>query len=260
MASFPPVPVDTPSPRGLRYGLLTAANGPLDLPEHARGGSIVYEPVSCGFARLDTVECSASDGPTMDDADDLVYADAFLAYATYVCGSVGKSPAQMEDKVRQRLANGEQTIAEAGLADALSLAAVPLVPGDADDFRQVIGELEQWLYGIDGAAYGNRGYLHAPIRYAVLAARNGLLIADGPAYRTPIGTIWSFGGGYPDDGRIFVTGNTTVYRSPDVDVPPAREVFNRSTNQYRMLAQREYAVAYDCVAAVADYTGDPAAS
>ena len=261
MADMPAVPVDAPVSRGLRYGLLTAANGPFELPEKARTGGLVYEPVACGFARQYPADCD--DNPPakqFDTGDDLVFADPFIAYATYVCGPVGHTPDQMQAKVRQRLANGEQTIAEAGLIDALTPVAHSLAAPDPTHFRSVVGELEQWLYGIDGASYGNRGYLHAPARYATLAAFSGVLVPDGPLYRTQLGTIWSFGGGYPDDGRIWVTGNTTVWRSADMNIPPANEVLDREANQYNMLAEREYAIAYDCVAGVAHFTGDVPAS
>lgn len=261
MAWMPATVVAPPAPRGLRYGLLTAANGPLDLPPHAGGGGITYEPVSCGFARLYPAECDGD--PTakvFDTGDALVVGEPFIAYATYQCLSVGHTADEMTAKVRQRLANGEQTIAEAGLAAILEAEAEPLTAPDPDHFRSVLGELEQWLYGIDGAAYGNRGYLHAPARYATLAAFSGALVPDGPIYRTQLGTVWVFGGGYPDDGRIWITGNTTVWRATDVLVPPAGQTFDRAANQYNLLAEREYAVAFDCVAGVSQFTGDVPAS
>jgi hypothetical protein len=257
MAFMPSTVVDAPASRGLRYGLLTAANGPLTLPDHGRAGGVTYEPVSCGFARMYPVDCT-TDPPAkvFDPGDEWVAADPFIAYATYVCTPVGHTGADLEARVRQRLTNGEQTIAEAGLAAALEAAAETVSAPEPDHFRSVVGALEQWLYGLDGAAYGNRGYLHAPARYATLAAFSGVLVADGPVYRTQLGTIWSFGGGYPDDGRIWASGNTTVWRSTDIAIVPAGAALDRATNQYRLIAEREYAVAFDCVAAVAQFVGD----
>ncbi len=63
-----------------------------------------------------------------------------------------------------------------------------------------------------------------------------------------MGTVWAFGGGYPDDGTIYISGQPTVWRSSDVFVAPASGAFDRLTNQYNMIAEREYAVAYDCLA------------
>lgn len=248
MALVPAPLVPAPEPRATRYGLLTAANGPLDLPPHGAGGGIRYEPVSCGVAHTFPVECD--DTPpekTFDPNDDVVDAAPFLVYASLTCGSVGHTPGELEDKVRRRLAAGEQTQVEAALADVLSADATALTAPDPTAVASVVGELEAWLY----ARYGHVGYLHAPVRAAAAAQEASLLLRDGPVWRTAMGTIWVFGGGYPDDDTVYITGQVTVWRSPDVQVPPAGQVFDRVTNQYALLAEREYAVAYDCVAASA---------
>lgn len=261
MALVPTSLVEAPAPRGLRYGLLTAAVGPLDLPApHGLGGGVQYEPVTCGFARHYPIECPVGVTPEskmFDPADPLTVADPFVVYATYQCTSVGHTAAELEAKVRQRLANGEQTIAESALADILAAGATPLVAPDPTSIESVVGELEEWLYGIATANYGAVGYLHAPARFAAALAFAGLLVKDGPVYRTQMGTVWSIGGGYPDDGTIYISGQTTVWRSVDILVPPVRETFDRATNQYLAIAEREYAVAYDCVAASATFEASP---
>lgn len=257
MAIVPAPIVTAPEPRGLRYGLLTAANGPIDLPSpHGRGGGVRYDPVSCGFARLYPVECPADVVPVekmFDDADSIITAEPFVAYATYVCGAAGYSAAELEAKVARRLANGEQTIAESAMATVLAAGAVGLAAPDPTSIESVVGELEQWLYGINGAAYGNVGYLHAPVRFEPYASFFGLIQKDGALLRTHMGTIWVFGGGYPDDDTIYISGQVTVWRSPDVVIPPALQGFDRQLNQYNLLAERDYAVAYDCVAASAEF-------
>jgi hypothetical protein len=256
----PPQVVPAPEPRGLRYGLLTAATGPLDLPTHGLAGGIIYEPVSCGHARAYPTLCHTDErvsGKTFDPNDAAISRDSFIAYATIACGSAGKTPADLETRVRRRHANGEQTVVESAMAAILSAGATHLVaPGTS--IVDVIGELEQWLYGADTTApadamYGNIGYIHASPRIAAYASEADLIVSDGPLLRTRMGTIWVFGGGYPDDGTIFISGNVTVWRSPDVFVPPVVQSLNRITNQYHVLAEREYAVSYDCVAAQATF-------
>jgi hypothetical protein len=240
--------VPSPEPRAVRYGLLAAANGPLDLPPHGAGGGVSYEPVSCGVAHTFPVECDTTPPEKVfDPGDDWVDAAPFLVYASLACGSAGHTPAELEGKVRRRLAAGEQTQAEAALADVIAADPALAVLTSADDGSIVaaVAELEQWLY----ERYGYVGYLHAPPRAAAYAMDHGLLLRDGPVWRTAMGSVWVFGGGYPDDGLIHITGQVTVWRSPDVQVPPAGQVFNRTTNQYALLAEREYAVAYDCLAA-----------
>lgn len=256
--AFIPAPIlAAPIARGRRYGLLTAANGPVDLPDRGQAAGIVYEPVTCGVTRSYPIECPADVTPpdkVFDPADDFVEAEAFLVYATYRCGAAGNTAASIEEKVRRRLENAEQVGAEAGFAAVLAAAATPISAGEPDSIRSVVGELEQWLYGADGAGYGFGGFLHAPIRAAAYAAHAGLLIKQGIYWQTALGTTWVFGGGYPDDGSIYITGQVTVWRSPDLIVPPTGQTFDRRLNQYNALAERTYAVAYDCAAAVADFT------
>ena len=254
--------IEGPAPLGLRYGLFTAATGPLSIEqnigEHALGSGVRYKPTTCGNARRYPIECLAGEEPTdktCDEPDDYVDSDAFIVYASWECRSVGQTPEQLETSVRQRLANGEQNGAEAGLAAQLNAGATPLVADDPDSIRSTFGELEQWLYGIDTAGYGNVGFIHAPPRVAAAAHGSGVIRLDGRVWKTPMGTIVVFGGGYPDDGRIYISGQVTVWRADDILVPPARQTFNHTTNTYRLLAEREYIVAYDCVAASVVYTG-----
>ena len=257
MANLPPMIVNAPEPRGLRYGLLVAAAGPLDLPAHGLAAGLLYQPVSCGHSHLYDVECTDGVTPAskvFDPAETYVHAAPFVAYATLTCGRTGKSAAEMRTQVLRRLANGEQSTAEAGLAAALAGSAVPITPADPLDIRSAFGALEQWLYGDDGAAYGNAGYLHLPPRYANYAASHGILFRDGLLWRTHMGTVVVFGGGYPDNGSIYISGHTTVWRAPDINVPDPDQTFDRTTNEFRLLAEREYAVAFDCVAAVAQFT------
>lgn len=260
MALIPRQVVPAPEPRGLRYGLLTAATGPLDLPSpHGRGGGVTYDPVSCGFARLYPVECDGTPPEKeFDPADGYVNADPFVAYATYICGSVGSTQAELETKVQRRLANGEQSVAEQALWTLMEADtdAVDATPTDTGSLVDVVSALEDWLYGDGGAAYGNIGFLHASPGAAAHAMADQLLVRDGAIWRTAMGTIWVFGGGY-GAGTVRISGNVTVWRSPDVLTPPAAQVFDRSNNEYRLLAEREYAVAYDCVTAFSTYTEAP---
>lgn len=249
MAFVPMTVVPAPEPRGARYGLFTAAAGPLDLPPRGRAGGVQYEPVSCGRARLYEVACDDSPASkTFDSADAVVEAEPFAVYATYVCGAAGHTGAALEDKVLRRLANGEQAAAEQALATGLATAATPVTAPDPSHLPSVVGELQAWLYGVGAgqAAYGNVGYLHAPARLESYASDHGLIVRDGQVLRTQLGTVWIFGGGYPDDGTVYISGHVTVWRDPQVLVSPAAQVLDRTTNEYRLLAEREYAVAWDC--------------
>lgn len=264
MAIVPAPTVPAPEPLGQRYGLLTAAAGPLDLPAlGGYGGGVTYDPVSCGGAhRLDSA-CLAPDPEDrpvkiFDPADDWVQAAPFVTYASLTCGSVGYGPGEAEAKVMRRLVNGEQSQVEQQLGEILETAAVAVAAGDPANLLHVVGSLEQWLYG-GGAGeqgYGNVGYLHLPLRFAAQSDLLGLRREDaaGGRYRTKLGTVVVFGD-YPDDGSIFITGHVTLWRAAEPNVSPRNQVLNRTTNQLYMLAEREWAVAYDCTAGVAVYTG-----
>ena len=260
MAIVPAPVVPAPAPLGLRYGLLTAAIGPLSLSsvQGGLGGGVRYLPETCGRTRTYPVDCPADVDPptkTFDPNDDLIDADPFVVYASLQCGASGFTAAELEAKVRRRYANGEQSGVESEFGDILAAAADPLTAPDPSSIESVVGELEQWLYG-SGANYGNIGYLHAPIRVMAHAAFAGMLVQDRNLWKTQMGTIWVFGGGYPDDGTIYITGQVTLWRADDIVVPPVDQTFDRATNQYKLVAEREYAAAYDCAAASAVF--DPA--
>jgi hypothetical protein len=254
VALYPAPVVVAPEPRGLRYGLLTAANGPLALPDRAAGGGLLYEPVTCGTARAYPVVCD--DTPptkTFDSIADYVEVDPFWVYSAAVCGAAGTTSAEMERKVRRYLEAGEQPAVEGQLAVDLAAASpFGLTASDPDDLQSVVGELEQWLYGTVG--YGYTGYIHAPIRYGAYALGSAVAIKDSTLWRTPNGSIWVWGN-YPDDGTLYITGQVTVWRSAEVNVPPPDQTFNRTTNQRYAVAERVYLVAWDCH--VADISFDP---
>lgn len=256
MVITPPYVVSSPEPTGLRYGLF-AVSGIIDLPEHAISGGITYEPVTCGFARTYETMCHTDErlaSKVFDENDDWINRDSFVVYSSLVCGSAGKTQEELRTKVLRRLANGEQSQAETALNTIMATAGTALTP-PGTTIADTVGELEQWLYGTGPGdqRYGNCGYLHASPRMLSYAMDAELVHPDGPMLRTRMGTYWVFGGGYQDDGRIYISGNVSVWRSPDVLVPDISQTLDRTTNQYYVVAEREYAVSYDCVAAYATY-------
>lgn len=273
MAGIIPGPlIPGPEPIGRRYGLLSAAAGPIDLPPHGRGGGVRYVPVTCGEATPYPIDCSGGfvDHAEKDvDSETPVFdARPFMVTASIECGSVGYTEAQNEARVQRRLANGEQGAAELALwTGATSVGGTSLdienlqdsavdVAVDSSDFTAVLAGLEDWLYLQQG--YGNIGYLHAPVLTAAWAGDHHAVEKDGPLKKTPYGSIWIFGGGYPGTGAggaeppaggayIYITGQVTVWRASDVFTYPPEQTMDRSTNQILLLAEREYAIGFDCV-------------
>lgn len=276
MAGIIPGPL-VPGPEAVRrrYGLLTAASGPLDLPVKGKAGGLRYVPVTCGSARLFPIECPADQQAQYnkigDPNDPEIGALPFTVYASIDCGAAGYTEAEFEAKVTRRLENGEQGAVEFALwtgVTELGINSIPLgidsfasapddvvVPDDSNPVA-VLAAVEDWVYQIQG--YGNAAYVHAPVSVASWMADHNLVIDDGPIKRTPYGSVWVFGGDYPGTGDgnddppvggayLYVTGQVTVWRSPDVFVFPADQTMDRTLNQRTLLAEREYAVGVDCL-------------
>lgn len=180
---------------------------------------------------------------------------------------MGFTAAEFEARVRRRLDNGEQGAAELALWTGLdpdgNALGIPNLADTADDLtvdsldiRSVVAGLEDWAYRVQG--YGHVAYIHAPVSVAAWAADAGLVIQDGPLKVTPYGSVWIFGGGYPGTGAsgapapdggayLHVTGQVQVWRAPDPVVYPANQTMNRTTNQRLLIAEREYAISFDCM-------------
>lgn len=261
-----------PEPIGRRYGILTAAAGPIELPRGGRGGGVRYVPVTCGTARLWPIVCvDGVPGATAKEFDprpDVFDAEPFLVYGSVNCGRIGYAAEEFQAMAMRNLADGEQGAVELALWTGEDEAGNPLgitnladtavtVPVAADgDFTAVVAALEAYAYRTAG--YGNVAYIHAPTEAASWAADHYLIVKDGPLLKTPLGSIWIFGGGYPGTGEagaeppgggfyMHVTGQVTVWRAGEVAINPVDQSMDRSTNEVLVLAEREYAVGFDCL-------------
>lgn len=263
-----------PEPVGRRYGLLSAAAGPIDLPPHGDGGGVRYVDVACGVAHSWPIACEAgelvSERKQFDPDNPTTEAVGFTVYGALDCGSVGYSGSEFMRDTERRLVNGEQGAAERALWTGTSDVsgtplgipnftddATPIALADEGDIAAVVSGLEEWIYTTQG--YGYTAYIHAPVAVAAWAASLYLVVKDGNLLKTPYGSIWVFGGGYPGTGAggaappaggqyIVVTGQTTVWRSADIFTSPVPQVLDRATNQYQLLSERQYAIGFDCFA------------
>jgi hypothetical protein len=240
----------------------------VDLPERGNGGGIRYVPMTCGTARPYGVNCYsgevAAPAKTLDGVADAVEAGVFLALATVACNAVGWTEAEYQQMARTRLASGEQGAVEEALwtgldfeGNALEIVALSEAPEtvtihDDLDMIHIVAALEDFAYREQG--YGHAAYIHAPVIANAYAAEANLIVQDGNLQRTPYGSVWVFGGGYPGTGvdgaappaggtYLHITGQTTVWRSPEESVYSA---FDTETNQRMVVAERAYAVAFDC--------------
>lgn len=142
----------------------------------------------------------------------------------------------------QNLRLNEQQLVEAHFAGRLLADAV--TPTAVGDFVAAVAELE---VGIGEA--GIPGVIHASRRFAPYAAAANLLVSSGPLLKTPLGTLWTFGGGYDAvlDSTLIATGAVTVWRG---------ETFVKSTaapeiNLRAAIAERVVVAGYECLLAAA---------
>jgi hypothetical protein len=262
-AMTPGADVPAPEPIGRRYGLFDAASGPLDLPRQGEGGGVRFVPVGCGEAFAYGVACyTSSDEPAdkpLDGDNPLVETGVFAAVSTLLCSAVGYSLGEMQAKIRRRLEGGEQAAVEAALWTGLNMdgddLGTPSLSGEAEAVQtgynpelitDVLGALERYAYTTQ--QYGGRAYIHAPVEVAAFAAEAGLVLPEGPRKVTPMGSIWVFGA-YPS-GEVIVTGQTTVWRAPSIEV---YDSFENATNQRLLVAERAYSVAFECFAGRAEF-------
>jgi hypothetical protein len=249
-----------------RVGLFDVSTGPLDLPVHARAGGIQYQTSVCKDPHCYAVTCIGDHtSKTLNDGLALITGDPFVIYSDLLCSPVGIK----EDEVRQylftRLSMGEQLVVESTFSQQLCGQAPGLsnnsgitgIVTPATDPVDAVSQLEAALY----ATYGPVGVLHVPYRFAPYF-NNLWLIEDKygnePFYRTDLGTKVNFGnyaglstsGGNPTAGSmyIYITGQTTVWRTPDSELFVANivDTLNRTHNQFTAVMEREYIVSFDC--------------
>lgn len=273
VATIPPVLVEKPTPSlPLRYGLFQAAVGPLDLPVHARNGGLRYVTSLCddGFGyEINCIGSTVSKAAEFSAGTATVLGLPFIVAATVTCGTVGFTYEEQRAFVLERLRGVEQSLVESIFSDSTfgqqpglrAADGIVTVAGAGDTVVDVLSELERARYcGAVGntARYGPPGYLHAPIPVFNALKSEHMIDFDGTRWRTPMGTVVSAGcysnndpaGVAPADGVfwMYLTGQTTIWRTPDseVQIAPVEGSLNRTTNQMLMLAEREYVVTYEC--------------
>ena len=266
MVMIPGQIVTAPEPLRRRYGIFDWAIGPLDLPLHGEAGGVRYVPAACGGQTYAYgVNCYTAEtlpAKPKDSDNEEIETGVFALFSTLACGAVGYTNAELEAKARRRLDGSAQWGIEQALwtgedfeGNALgirSLDSEAVDIGTVTDpdglglITDVVATLERYAYTEQG--YGFSAYIHAPIEVAAFAAESGLVLADGQRKVTPMGSVWAFGA-YPP-GRIIVTGQTTLWQSPDIALASA---LDRVTNEQLLLAERTYAVSFDCFAGSVDF-------
>ena len=254
----------------LKYGLKSVAKSfPGTVDSHWRSGGVQFMSNACADANLWFEDCGSPGTKAEPPEPTLKEFDPFTAYADWLCGPLGMTPAEREAKSRMALDCAEdrqiedffyQNYLSGGGAIALN------TEGTAVSLAAGVGMLEAAM----GLAHCGEPTIHAPREIGALAARFNLTYGSGSILRTPLGSPWIFGSGYgneaPDGGItvsgvawLYATGPIYLIQSEVFMVPPTfADALNRTNNEVRWEASRTSLVAEDsCVLyAVAVLTSD----
>lgn len=247
MPIAPPIALGAPptNKAALRYSLLTAAVGPLDMPDGARLADLAYTVPWCGpggsayIPECDTVK-------TPEGGLDLADGIATVVERGFECNALGLSPADAEQLMRDRLEVSEAGLLERALATYFA-ASTPTDLGTAATMTAAVSAMETEAYVTQG--YPLTAFIHAPIGAFAYLANEYLITRESATglWRTNLGTVVAPNMGLTD--HAYVTGLTVVWRAPTPFIPSAAEALDRTDNRYKMIGQRDYTVAWECFTA-----------
>lgn len=262
----PPVYVQPPQPEPSRFGLFSVATMLGDEPSRWKVG-VEYEPLPCDVAELASYHCDDDEEVgyplSIRDGEGLVQVEPFVVYGTYGCNTQSRPIDEAEQRARWHLQMGEERAVERAIA-AGGFGNAPTFQG-ADDLTPAAGAVSAargfaLLESLLGSEYGGVGVIHAPRLLVPAIAGGRLAERQGQRLETLVGTYVVAGGGYdianvgpaghpPDEGEawLYATSRPTIRRG-EVYVTPDREHFIvRPSNDVEIVAQRAYAVAWECV-------------
>lgn len=254
--------VEAPPIGQRRYGLFDVAAS-REMPRQVIASGLQFVVDHCGGnAEVYDQTCVASPEKTAHEGSDLVGADPFWIVARKRCGTVGRSGEDMLRAVREQLGTMEQTLVEDVFWDGGGLAITPTLTGSgatvvvptAPGAGAAISALEAAFYAVSGYS----GVIHVnTVAEGALAYARMLDRREAGVWKTPKGTSVSLGDGYGLTGPAaaapaagfawaFITAPVTMWRSGVLPQPDPRQTLDRTLNQWDVVAEEVFAVAYDC--------------
>lgn len=263
----PPIYVQPPVPDAARFGLFSVATMLGDEPDRWKVG-VQYEPIPCDAADLAAYECDIDDYDAgyplaIRDGEGLVEVEPFLVYGSYGCKSLSRPIEEAEQRARWHLQLGEERAVERAIA-AGGFGSSPTFQG-ADDLTPAGGAVDivagfALLESLLGSEYGGVGVIHAPKLLSAPASYSGLVDRQGSHLETVVGTYVAFGGGYdianagpnatsPVDGEawLYATSRPVIRRGEVYVTPDDDHFLHKGNNDIEIVAQRAYAVSWECV-------------
>ena len=261
--------ISAPAPPARRYGILTAAAslGTLDAQGVASGYTFAAEDCGMNVVPYDPT-CTPGAQPlkTFTPGTDYVESDPYWLIASYQCGTVGTTQADVTRRVTKRYQAGVQNRLEsviwngggfAGVTPTLSgSGATVVIPGGGltPGAGAAVSALEDAFYG----AHGYVGTIHVSTRAEAAVEYAGMVKSTGGAgqLKTPLGSVWSFGAGYDITGPADVApaaGFAWAFMTPavhlwstSVDQPDPTATLDRVNNQWMALAETVWMHSWIC--------------
>lgn len=244
--------VAAPTPVPYRFGIFSVAT---PLPEgdgRWEGGGMEWVSEACVTPAFTNNECVDPSAPELVAQGMCVIMsyDPFTVYAVNN-DSAGKTRDLTEaaNIARARLEASEQF----GVEEKLWALLTPTTEVAATSPAMGLALVEQMLT----ESYPSMGVVHMSRLTATLLGELGIVHAEGNRLVTTLGTPVVAGGGYgqvngvePTDAAIYGTGPLVLLRGT-VDTVRG---FNRDVNSHYTIAQRPYAVGWDCSVVGATFT------
>lgn len=259
-----PQEVPAPAPPSRRYGLFDAAIMPGALSGGVVASGLTFPAEDCGVnVTLYNPTCAAphAEKPFVEGMQ-WVESAPYWALASYQCGTVGTTSADVARRVRKRYDAGSQWAIESTLWSGNSMPGVPSLTGAgatvvtpaAPGAGAAIAALEEAFYN----QHGYVGTIHMNTTGYGAVRDAGLLDRNGAAGRlvTPLGSTWSIGAGYGTDGPDGVdpaAGFVWAFMTPQVYLwetqvpqPDPVQTLDRLHNQWMAVAESVWAHAWLC--------------
>lgn len=252
---------EVPTPGALRYGLFNAATV-RSLGTRGIGAGVQFLVDHCEAASIYDQTCLVNPVKPVIEGTELMGADPFTLVARKRCGTVGRTPEEMQAAADSVLYTSAQTLVEAVIWDGaggaitvdptLTAAGATIVTPAAPGAGTAIAALEEAFYSVNGYV----GTIHVNTRAYAAAAYSNLVEHKTGQLVTPLGSVWSFGAGYGLTGPAdvapaggfawaFMTSAVTVWES-EIFRQDVRRTMDRSANQWDAISERVYAATWDC--------------
>lgn len=274
-----PQEIAAPAAPARRYGIFDAAIRPGALSDGVIASGLVFAAEDCGIATTLYNPGCESPQPTKSftQGTDFVESAPYWTIATYQCGTVGTSSADVVRRARRRYDAGVQWALESTVWTGNGLTGVPSLTGaGASVVTPVAPGAGAAVAALEEAFYDQHGYIGTihinTSGYAAVRDAGLMRERSGSAWATPKGSLWSIGDGYgtvgpagaaPAAGFVwaFMTPQIYLWDTP-VSQPDPVQTLDRTFNQWMAVAESVWVHAWLCdtVFAVQVPVAAPAAS